>query len=428
MVRLIDGEIDRGVAPAWSEEQRLGAEASKLHPFAAPWRLMRDFGWAEYALNGKEDSLVEGLWYEDEARALHVGRNKPREGTGELERSSPHRDAVVFADHWFEPGRYAVQMQVEPTTAMMDGGVVFGWTRRDRQVRLGLSMGDWEYMTGREEQVHIEGVRWSLDALYARRGAKNGSHGIPGDRRFFELTIEVDGPTADVWFDGRHHGTISTLDGSAIHGRIGWYTSRGAMKVSLPRWRRLDRTAHVPGARATGNGLHPMRSGDEKWRWMIDRPITGIPLAPSGTLLLWYPEQTQAKRDALTPEDWYDEVADELNRLLDALDAEAASQGLVVLVPPSFPEAEMAALREDFGPYLRDGFDVMRHQRPEPLEEETRTVQGWRRPLHGFIDPTGFLRYAKRQGRPSSRLAGDLRNLLVEHQDHSRPGRAGAGD
>ena len=161
---------------------------------------------------------------------------------------------------------------------------------------------------------------------------------------------------------------------------------------------------------------------------MIDRPITGIPLAPSGTILLWYPEQTQAKRDELTPEDWYDEVADELNRLLDALDAEAASQGLVVLVPPSFPEAEMAALREDFGPYLRDGFDVMRHQRPEPLEEETRTVQGWRRPLHGFVDPTGFLRYAKRQGRPSSRLAGDLRDLLVEHQDHSRPGRAGAGD
>ncbi|MAW61291.1 MAG: hypothetical protein CMJ94_10705 [Planctomycetes bacterium] len=428
VVRLQEGEIDRGVAPAWSEAQRLGSSASKLHPFSPPWRLMRDFGWSEYPLNGKEDSLVEGLWYEDETRALHVGRRKPRVGTGELDRTSHRRDAVVFADHWFEAGRYAVQMQIEPTTALLEGGLVVGWTRRDRQVRMGLSMGDWQYATGREEQVQIEGVRWSLDALYARQGAKNGSHSIPGDRRFFELTIEVDGPTADIWLDGKHHGTISTLDGSAIHGRIGWYTSTGAMKVSLPRWRRLDRSAHVPGARATGNGLHPQRSGDEKWRWMVDRAVTGLPLAPSGTILLWYPEQTQAKREELSPEDWYDEIADELNRLLDALDAEAASQGLLVLVPPSFPESQMALLREDFGPYLKDGFDVLVHARPEPLEEETRTIQGWRRPLYGFVDPTGFLRYAKRQGRPSTRLAADLRALLVLHQDHSRPGRAGAGD
>ena len=111
-----------------------------------------------------------------------------------------------------------------------------------------------------------------------------------------------------------------------------------------------------------------------------------------------------------------------------SLDAEAASQGLLVLVPPSFPESQMALLREDFGPYLKDGFDVLVHARPEPLEEETRTIQGWRRPLYGFVDPTGFLRYAKRQGRPSTRLAADLRALLVLHQDHSRPGRAGAGD
>jgi hypothetical protein len=427
-VRLMEETIDRGLAPSWSVAQLEVGGSAALHPFSAPWRLMRDFGWAEFDLNGKEDNRVEGLWYEDETRALHVGRKKPRVGTGELDRTSHNRDAVVFADHWFEPGRYAVQMQIEPTTAMLNGGVVFGCTRRDRNVRLGLSMGDWQYASGQDEQVQIEGVSWSLDAAYARRGSTSGSHAMPGDRRFFELTIEVDGPTADIWLDGRHHGTLSSLDGSAIHGRIGYWTSRGAMKVSLPRFRRLDRAAHVPGARATGNGLHPMRSGDEKWRWMIGRPISGLPLAPSGTLLLWYPEQTEAKRKEVSAEDWYDVIADELNLLLDALDAEAASQGLLVLVPQSFPASEMAALRSDFGPYLKEGFDVMRHDRPEPFEEETRTIRGWRRPLYGFVDPTGFLRYAKRQGRPSSRLPGDLRNLLIEHQDHSRPGRAGAGD
>lgn len=425
--RIVEDGIDRGWAPAWSDAQwTTGADA--LHPFDPAWRPLGESGWTEFDLTGHEDRRVRELWYQDATNALWVGRDEAAIGTGEMERHSPHRNAVVFAEEWFDAGRYAITMQIEPATALVEGGLVFGWTRRDRNVRLGLSMRDHEYARGESEEYRLGGVGWSLDALYARRGAQDGAQGLPDGRDFFELTIEVDGPTADVFLDGKPQGSISTLDASAIHGRVGFWVTQGVMKVSQPRVRRLDRSAERPGARAVGNGLHPRRRGDQRWRWLVGRPVSGLPLAPSGTVVLWYPEQTEDKLAELEEGAWYDEVAEELNRLLDGMELEFPSQGVLVLVPESFPEADVVALREGFGEYVRGGFDVVRHDRPEAAEEELRTIAGWRRPLIAFVDPTGFLRYARREGRPTTRLPQPLRELLVEHQDHSRPGRAGAGD
>jgi len=426
--RLVEDGIDRGWAPIWRDVQLDDGGAAALHPRYRPWQIVPKSAWHEAKLTGYEEGRVEALWFEDRSGALHVGRKSEQRGTGKIEAASPSRTAVVFSDLWFDAGRYAVSMQIEPTTAILSGGVTLGWSRRDRNIRIGMSQADRRYASGERDEYQVEALNWSVDGLYARQSAIRGTHTMAGTRSFHELTLEVDGPTLDVFYDGKLMTTLSTLDRSAIHGKLGFYTSQGAMKVSNLRYRRLDRAAHESGARSVGSGLHPARDGEEKWRWMLGRPVTGLPLAPSGTLLLWFPEQSAERIEGLGADDWYNRVADELNALLDALESEFPSQGLLVVVPPSFPQADLAALREGFGPHVVGGFDVVRHARIEPLEEEARTIQGWRRPLFGFVDPTGFLRYAKRQGRPSSRLPNDLTRLLTEYQDHSRPGRAGAGD
>jgi len=400
-----------------------------LHPFAEPWRLMTFDGWGEEDLTGYEDNRVPGLWVEDATKTMHVGRKKVRSGTGTKDRTSHYRDAFVLSKRWVDPGRYRFRAQIESTTAFLNGGIVFGWSRRDRNVRFGFSQGDWDFAIGKEESGDgAKKLNWSLNGLYARRGAQSGAYSFRGERKFFVVDIEVDGPTAEVYLDGKSYATFSTLDGSAIHGRIGFYTSRGAMKVSHPELRRLDRLRFEPGARAVGAGLHPNQSGDLQWRFMLGRPVSGLPLADSGTVLVWHPEQTEAKRKEMEDGEWYDRVADSLDLLLDGLESEYPSQGLLVLVPPSFPEEAIGFLKEDFADVLPGGFDVMLHSQPRGFEEDQRTIGGWTSPVLAFVDPTGFLRYSRRLTRFTATLPVDFRNLLRELQDHSRPGLAGASD
>ena len=398
-------------------------------PADDPWRLITFEGWSEPDLTGHEDKRVEGLWVTDSAGAIHVGRKKARGGTGQLDRASHRRNAVVFSDKWMDSGRYQFRAQVEQTTAYLSAGFVFGWTRRDRNVRLNFTMGDWAYAVGQDKELEkINGLHWSLDGLYARRGAQSGPHTFGKERHYFELFIDVDGPTAEVYFDDILCATYSTLDGSAIQGRMGFYTTTGTMKVSHPETRRLPRSQFAPDARAVGDGLHPYRPGAEDWRTLIGRPVSGLPLAASGTVILWFPEQTEKKIQDLKDGEWYERIADDLDRILDILEPEFPSQGMLLMVPRSFSESDLVNLVEGFSGVLTGGFAVRRHDRPETLAEDQRTIQGWSMPILAFVDPTGFLRYARRQSRFASRIPEDLRMLLIKHQDHSRPGTAGAGD
>ncbi len=405
------------------------AEESDLHPFDPAWRMVTFDGWSEPDLTGHEDDRISGLWLDDQGGDLHVGRRDARGGTGNFDRTSHQRNAVVFSEPWFDAGRYQLRAQVEQTTAYLSAGLVFGWTRRDRNVRLGFSMGDWAYAAGADKELEkINGLHWSLDGLYARRGAQRGSHTFGNDRHHFDMLIDVDGPTAEVYFDGILCATYSTLDGSAIHGRIGFYTTVGAMKVSHPEVRRLSRSQYQPGARAVGDGLHPFQPGADDWRDLLGRPVRGVPLAPSGTVLLWFPEQTEDKLDSMEDGEWFERVADGLDRILDIIEPEFPSQGMLVMVPASFSEADRQRLETGFADVLPGGFAVRVHDRPETLQQDQRTVQGWTLPVLGYVDPTGYLRYARRQSRFSNLIPNDLRMMLVKHRDHSRPGTAGAGD
>ena len=400
-----------------------------LHPFDEPWRMLTFHGWSEPDFTGYEDDRHSGLWFDDNGGHLFVGRKDARGSTGNFDRASHSRQAIVFSDRWFDAGRYQIRAQIEQATAFISGGLAIGWTRRDRNVRIGFSMGDWNYAVGADQELDkINGMHWSVNGMYARRGAQRGSHTFGKERHYFNVLIDVDGPTADLYLDDILCATYSTLDGSAIQGRIGFYVNTGEYKVSNPEVRRLARSQFEPGARAVGDGLHPKQPGADDWRDLIGRQVSGVPLATSGTVLLWFPEQNEDKLEELADGEWFERVADGCDRILDILEPEFPSQGMLVMVPSSFPKGDRDRLTEAFTDVLPGGFAVRVHDRPETLQQDQRTVQGWTLPVLAYVDPTGYLRYARRQSRFSNIIPNDLRMMLVKHRDHSRPGNAGAGD
>jgi len=404
-------------------------DSSPLHPYhALPYALGRN-GWGDEMLVGHEDRLVDGLWYVDQRNGdIHVGRNKPRTGTDTLDQNSPWRDAVVLADEWQDAGRWRMKTQIEMTTAFLNGGMVLGWTRRDRFIRLRLSAGDRQFANGEiEGRRDANQVHWSLDGMWTRGGGSSGAVGFGEDKTTFDIEVLVDGPTVEVHLDGKLAGVFTTLDARPIQGRAGFFTSQGAMRVRTPFMQRLDREAWTPGGAAWGGGLHPARGGSAEWRDLNGRPVTGLPLHESGSLVLWFPNQLKGKGADAGPEETLTHYTQSLERFLGDYGADNPSQGVTVVLPSDTPTMVRtgleAALEGLVGPGLFFGF----HNRPEP-DESQWTVGGWAQPWLAFVDPAGILRRAERLKSWRTGLPASLLNLLMQYQDHSRPGTAGSGD
>ncbi len=420
-------ELGDGGREQRGDALREAREAGLLHPFVAPPRLLGLDGWGEDGLTGHEDRRVEGLWFAEPDGDLHVGRSEPRQGTDTMDREAHWRDAFALGEAWMEPGRYRLSAQVEFTTSYVSAGVVVGYTRRDRNVRFGFSGGDQKFAVGEtDESRGLDSFSWSLDGLYARRGAVTGHHAFGAERNTFELELLVDGPTAELRLDGATAGWVTTVDGSPIQGRIGFYTSHGAVRVRTPTVQRLDRDRWASGGVASGQGLHPFKPGAPSWSELVQRPVSGLELRPSGTVLLWFPDQTPEKLAEMQPDEWSERVTQVLDKLAEDFEFEGPSQGVVAVLPPSFPAEAAGPLREKYAEAFPGGFRLQRHDRPGELEESDWTIQGWTTPTLAFIDPAGILQHYEKVKRYRTGLSKEVLRWMALHQDHSRPGQAGA--
>ncbi len=417
-----------GIAP-------LPAVELQLHPFQHPPHHLGLSGWFEQGLTGHEDRRVEHLWFVDYQQDLHVGRDHARTGTDTMDRNAPMRDAFVVSREWQEPGQYRLRCKIEQTSSFFHGGVVIGWTRRDRNIRFDFLGGDAQYASGEEDsRAAANGFQWSLDGLYARQSARRGGVGFEREKTTWDLEIRVDGPTVEVWVDHRLEARLSTLDARPIQGYFGFYTSAGAMRVVSPQVQRFDRAQFVAAAGALGGGFHPRRKGASKLRELLDRPLTGLPLVGAGTAILWFPEESAEHLEKLEAGAWEAHIKENLDRFLEFWDVEDPSQGVLVVLPQGLPAAERKDLpssyqeaNEDFE--LPKGGLLWATHPPRPdLQEGRMTVGGWTRPLLLFADPAGIVRFARRISTSQPGLHRDLVRLLLEYQDHQRPGQAGADD
>lgn len=411
-------------------------EVPALHPVHRPARQLGLAGWFEDDLTGHEKNRVEGLWFVDYRDDLHVGRKEMRGGTDTMDRDSHNRDAYVMAKEWMEPGRYTLRTKIEQTTAFFHGGVVVGWSRRDRNIRFDFAGGDSQYASGESESnMAGNGFGWKLDGLYSRQSPRRGSVGFEREKTTWALELRVDGPTMEAWVDGDFVGRITTLDARPIQGYIGFYTSTGAIRVIAPEIERRDRLAYMPGATALGRGLHPARVGAEKLRELIDRPVTGMPLAGAGTGMLWFPEEHADKFEEKGISAYGAELEATIALFLEQWYVEDPSQGVTIVLPESLPEELRLQLKKTFLAGTDDDWQLPRgglywttHPPRPDLLESGMTVGGWKRPLVLFADPAGILRFARRLSKTHSGLHRELQRQLLEYQDHRRPGQAGADD
>ena len=274
--------------------QLFGMPASSIAvPEAAP-RLPRHLGGAgfdESGLTSYEDRRRKGLWYVTPAGDLHVGREKPREATGVLDRRARQRHAFAHTVNWVEPGHYVLRGRVHWTTSYVSGAIVFGYTRRDRNVRLGFSAGDFQYAIGKSETNDRKGrVRLSLAGLWERDGnlpdgRRNKTIEIPEEQNWFEYELVVRGPRVDVRVNGESVMNYGVHDGTPIEGHVGFATSTGAIRVQQPTVQRLDDELSPP---VYGLDIATQPTGDLDD--LVHLQAKGVPVGADGTLILWLPK------------------------------------------------------------------------------------------------------------------------------------------
>jgi hypothetical protein len=328
-----------------------------------------------------------------------------------MDRTAFQRQAVVFSDEWQQPGRYKISGKVEQTTTFFNGGIVFGWNRRDRNTRLSFSGGDYRYSVGETEETESNaGLSWSLTSSFVREGAKRGGVGFDKTGTTFGFEIIVDGPSAEIYFDGKLVQRTTLLNSRPIYGRIGFYTTTGAMRVIDVKVQRLDRLAHGQFAHAQGWGFDSQRTGEFKLRQLVGLPMNGVPLSGSGTAIMLF-----AKTDI-------EHLQKNLTQFLDNWEIDAPAQGLTILLPNDFDMASLGQLDIPQRPVFA------KHNKTENDLEITKSIGGWPSPVLFFADPVGIIRYAKRLRRTRLGLPKDFYKLIREYQDHSRSGFAGAGD
>ncbi len=369
-----------------SDHGRIGALLG-LPPIALPNgppalpRHLGDHGFAESSLTGYDDRRVAGLWFTTPEGDLHVGREKPRDGTGALDRHAHQRDAFVHTVAWQGPGAYVIRGRVHFTTSYASGAIVFGHTRRDRGLRLRFTSGDFDYATGRSERADRSGrVSFELLGMWERDGqmpAMDLSHAVEvkgsTEAPSFAFALHVRGPRVLVEIDGEARIRYSVHDGAPIEGQIGFATGMGAIRVQQPVVQRRDGEV---GDLVTGLQLD--RQPDVSLEELLLLPTRGIPLHENGTLVLWLPRVEGGEPQAL---DFY---LPGLAKLLNT--PHEHPQPWVLAVPKELPAGPRAAAAAALATIRAQPLPLVEHQVGEPLDGDAPWVL--------FVDAQGVLRAA----------------------------------
>ncbi len=340
-------------------------------------------GFTETALLHFDERRHAGLWFTTPDGDVHVGREKPREGTGTVDRAAQSRNAFVHSVAWHGPGDYVLRGRVHFTTSYVDGALVFGHQRRDRNLRLEFTSGDFDYAAGRRGDDRDGGhVEFRLRGLMERDGAlpgtaPNATHRLAVGRSWFDYALYVRGPHTLVEIDGEAVCRYATHDGTPIEGHVGFAVHAGAIRVQQPTLQLL-----APGDPAA-RGLDVARQPTAGLEDLLLRPTHGLPLGPAGTLVVWLPRAEDGA------------VAQRLPRALPVIAKLLAEriehpQTVVLALPADAPAGEREAALREVSQVLGAAPAVVEHRVGAPLQGHY--------PFVLFVDHLGLLRAAAEIG------------------------------
>ncbi|MBL8898854.1 MAG: hypothetical protein JNM84_14540 [Planctomycetes bacterium] len=371
--------------------------ANAAHALDLPARRLGLHGWVEDDLTGYEERRVKELWYETPDADLFVGRKAPREGTGGFDRASHQRDAFVRSREWIAAGRYTLRLKVHFTTSFNSGAIVLGYGRRDRNLRLHFSAGDFLYAIGQKEELAaLESVHVSLHGLRVRDGhlggalsSRNVDFGRPTSS--FEVVLWVDGARAHAWVHGQYIGTYHTVDGQPIEGHIGFAMGQGAVRIEAPTVERLDLSGGAYEELVAPRGFELDRAGAKtSMVELANRAVRGVPLHARGTLAIFV--QAPAAGEALDRRQIVVSAQRAADRLKTAIAPYALPQRKIVLFPAALDEAGRAELAAKLG--AESGFELVPHAWTADLRltPQDDGIGDDRPPFLLFVDPAGVLR------------------------------------
>jgi hypothetical protein len=311
------------------------------------------------------------------------------------------------------PGHHVVRFRVSALTSYVSGSIVIGSVRRDRQVRLDLTMGDFLYSIGaKDDGVKIKGVQTSLRGLREREGALPGAYpskyvDFGEQRAFVDVEIMIDGCEVSAVVDGKYVGCYRMPDGAPVEGHIGFATGQGAWRIGKPSLRDVRASVDV------GRLMHPGLDTSDPNRAVVDRLLhrgtKGFPLAPTGTLVAWLPKYA-AKSDptaTATADEHLGWAMNLASAASEALDRSAKGVPWVLAVPDVFGAAEWAALKKDVAALGNPPRSVIPHSHGALSWTGDETD---RQPVPSmlFIDPVGGLRVIRGYTAILDGLPGDL--------------------
>lgn len=367
------------------------ASSGELAPPSIP-RALAGYGFDEDGLTGFEDRRVQGLWYATPEGDLHVGRDKPRDATGLRDRASHQRDAFVRTVQWLQPGEYTISARIHFTTAFASGAVVFGHSRRDRDLRLTFRAGDYQFAIGKSDQDgDYKSVHVGLQGLWERDGPMLGNEAsrtveFAQPKSWFDLQLLVRGPSVLVKVDGESLFRYTMHDGSPIEGSVGFAMGMGAIRVQQATVQRLDQArpgSALAAVAAVGLDIDQPAAGELDDLLLL--PTRGIPTAAHGTLLLWLP-----------PADGDNDPIADLPRALPVLakllkDTVDYPQPWLLVVPKGTAKAKLDEVQGRLAEFRPQPLPVLEHLVKKPFTGE---------PWVMFVDATGVLRAAAEMGDP----------------------------
>ncbi len=402
------------------------ADAAALAPpFDAPPRYVGHLGWMEDELTGYEEHRTPNLWYDDGEGGVHIGREKPREKTGQLDRSAHQRDAFVRGREWLLPGRYRLRARIHFTTTFVRGGVMIGYTRRDRNVRFEFDAGDYMYSIGESEKAaELDSVGVSLHSMRDGESASFGQT-VGGGVNFdhpstsFELELVVDGPLVLAVVNGNVIGTYHTADGQPIEGFIGFAGSYGAYRVEAPTIERYDRAAALDVVDPRTIGLSLDADGPVHRRDLLNRPVRGIPLAPAGTIVVWVPGPTEEDEKGFENDEERRfegrrraHIAARSARSAHELLEKRQFNARLAMAIPRFLDAEDVAV-------VKAGLErhapecvLLVHEKVRDLTQQEGEAVATEMPMILFVDPVGVLRAIGSYMPSTTTVPGELESWL----------------
>ncbi|HKE01832.1 MAG TPA: hypothetical protein VKE69_12535, partial [Planctomycetota bacterium] len=223
--------------------------APTAHPLCEAPVAVGAGGFLEDRLKDYEEFRVANYWHATPGGDLVLGKPDASLQTGK-ERGTSQIETFARGKEWVS-GPFSVKARVRFLTSYASGAAVIGYRRRDRQLRVAFSAGDFAHALGKKETDEANGLPLAMWDLRERESG--GALAGRVDRRLpfgkddasFELEVLVDGPMAYLYGNGKLLGSHCAATGIPIEGFVGFASDHGVISIESPT---IQRHRRAPGS------------------------------------------------------------------------------------------------------------------------------------------------------------------------------------